>query len=139
VVEVASTRAYDIMTTDVLTVTPDMSVDEARELLFQHSIHGLPVVDHSGRLVGIVSVVDVAGKLGTRVLHIMEHDPVTATEDTPVGQIASLMLTRGIRRVPIVREGSLVGIVGAADVIRAFLDLEEERSAGHTAEETEKV
>jgi CBS domain-containing protein len=139
---VASTRAYDIMTTDVLTATPDMSVDDVRDLLFQHSIHGLPVVDHSGRLVGIVSVVDVAGKLGTRVLHIMEHDPVTATEDASVGEIASLMLTRGIRRVPIVRDGSLVGIVGATDVIRAFLDLEEERRAGRAAVErleSEKV
>lgn len=135
----ASVRAYDIMTKDVLTVTPDMSKDEARDLLFQNGIHGVPVVDHSGRLVGMVSMVDVAGKLGTRVLHIMEHNPVTASEDTSVEEIASLMLTRNVRRVPILREGRLVGIVGAGDIIRAFLDLVEERAAKSTAVDSEKV
>src|SRR5579859_3183672 len=128
-VEMANMRAYDIMTKDVLTVTPDMSKDEARDLLFQHGVHGVPVVDHSGRLVGMVSVVDVAGKLGTRVLHIMEHNPVTASEDASVGELASLMLTRTVRRLPILSGGTLVGIVGVSDIIRAFLDLEEERAA----------
>ncbi len=135
----ASRRAFEIMTRDVLTVTPDMSVAEARDVLFQHGVHGVPVVDHSGRLVGMVSVVDLAGKLGTRVLHIMEHNPVTAPEDAPVGDIASLMLTRRVRRVPILRDGRLAGIVSASDIIRAFLDIEEERAAGRHPAETEKV
>jgi len=132
-------RAYDIMTKDVLTVTPDMSKDEARDLLFQRGVHGVPVVDHSGRLVGMVSVVDVAGKLGTRVLHIMEHNPVTASEDASVGELASLMLTRTVRRLPILSGGTLVGIVGVSDIIRAFLDLEEERAAERSVVESEKV
>jgi CBS domain-containing protein len=138
-VEVATVRAYDIMTKDVLTVTPDMSKDDARDLLFEHRVHGAPVVDHLGRLVGMVSVVDLAGKIGTRVLHIMEHNPVTASEDAPAGEIASLMLTRNVRRVPILREGRLVGIVGASDIIRAFLDLLEERAATPAGVEGEKV
>lgn len=135
----ASRRAFEIMTRDVLTVTPDMSVDEARDVLFQHGVHGVPVVDHTGRLVGMVSVVDLAGKLGTRVLHIMEHNPVTASEDAPVGDIASLMLTRRVRRVPILSDGRLAGIVSASDIIRAFLDIEEERAAGRPPAETDKV
>jgi CBS domain-containing protein len=126
------------MTKDVLTVTPDMSRDAARDLLLEHGVHGVPVVDYAGRLVGMVSVVDLAGKLGTRVLHIMEHNPVTASEDASVGEIASVMLARNIRRVPIVREGRLVGIIGASDVMRAFIDLLEERAAP-TAVESEKV
>jgi tRNA nucleotidyltransferase (CCA-adding enzyme) len=134
----ANVRAYDIMSKDVLTVTPDMSKDEARRMLFQSGVHGVPVVDHSGRLVGMVSVVDLAGKLGTRVLHIMEHNPITAPEDATAGEIASLMLTRNVRRVPILREGRLVGIVGASDIIRALLDLLEERAAPAPVE-TEKV
>jgi CBS domain-containing protein len=138
-VDVASVRAHDIMTEDVLTVTPDMSKDEARDLLFQHGVHGVPVVDHSRRLVGMVSMVDLAGKLGTRVLHIMERNPVTATEDAPAGDVASLMLTRGVRRVPILRDGRLVGIVGAGDIIRAFLDLLEERAAERAAAGDDKV
>jgi len=135
---VATVRAYDIMTKDVLTVTPDMSRDAARDLLLEHGVHRVPVVDYAGRLVGMVSVVDLAGKLGTRVPHIMEHNPVTASEDASVGEIASVMLARNIRRVPIVREGRLVGIIGASDVMRAFIDLLEERAAP-TAVESEKV
>ena len=120
-------QAHDVMTTDVLTVTPDMSVDEARDLLFRNHIHGVPVVDHSGRLVGMVSFVDLAGRFGTRILHIMQRDPVTASEDSPIGEIATSMLTHKIRRVPIVRGTQIVGIVSASDVIRALLDLHEER------------
>jgi CBS domain-containing protein len=96
-------------------------------------------VDHARRLVGMVSMVDLAGKLGTRVLHIMERNPVTATEDAPAGDVASLMLTRGVRRVPILRDGRLVGIVGAGDIIRAFLDLLEERAAERAAAGDDKV
>jgi CBS domain-containing protein len=125
-------RASDIMTKDVITVTPEMSLDEARVLLLRHRIHGMPVVDHSGRLVGIVSTVDLVDKLGTVVLHIMEPHPVTAAEDASVAELASLMLTRGINRVPILRNGRLVGIVCASDVMRAFVDLEKERAAGRT-------
>ncbi len=119
-------QAVDIMTRDVLTLTPDMSVDEARDLLFRNHIHGAPVVDHSGRLVGMVSVVDLAGRFGTRVLHIMRGDPVTASEDSPIGDLAASMLTRKIRRIPVVRGAQVVGIVSASDVIRTLLALHEE-------------
>jgi CBS domain-containing protein len=119
--------AHEVMTKDVLTLTPDMSVDEARDLFFRNHIHGAPVVDHSGRLVGMVGFVDLAGQFGTRVLHIMRRDPVTAAEDTPIGEIAASMLTHEIRRIPIVRGTQVVGIIGASDVIRALLDLYEGR------------
>ena len=119
--------AHEVMTKDVLALTPDMSVDEARDLFFRNHIHGAPVVDHSGRLVGMVSFVDLAGQFGTRVLHIMRRDPVTAVEDSPIGEIATSMLTHEIRRIPIVRGTQVVGIVGASDVIRALLDLYEGR------------
>ncbi len=135
----ANKRAYDIMTQDVVTVTPDMSVDEARDLLFHNNVHGLPVVDHSGRLVGVVSVVDIAGKFGTRVLHVMERNPVTASEDTPAGEVASLMLSRRISRVPVLRDGRLVGIVGASDIIRAFVELDKEYAASLRPAEAQKV
>lgn len=118
-------RAYDIMTKDVLTVTADMSVDEVRDRFFHHRIHGAPVVDTSGTLIGMVSFVDLAGGLGRRVLHVMRRDPVTASEDASVGELASLMLNHKIRRIPIVRDQQLVGIVTASDVIQALLDLHE--------------
>jgi CBS domain-containing protein len=138
-VTVANTRASDIMTRDVITVTPEMSLDELHEAISRNGIHGVPVVDHSGRLVGMVGVDDLAGKFGTVVLHIMERHPVTAPEDAPVGEIASLMLTRRISRVPILRDGRLVGIVCASDIIRAFVDLEKERAGGRIPVEHAKA
>jgi CBS domain-containing protein len=74
------------------------------------------------------SVVDLAGQFGTRVLHIMRRDPVTAVEDSPIGEIARSMLTHEIRRIPIVRGTQVVGIVSASDVIRPLLDLYEGRA-----------
>ncbi len=121
------------MTTDVITLTADMSLDEVRERFFHHRIHGAPVVDSSGKLIGMVSFVDLAGGLGRRVLHVIRRDPVTALEDSSIGEIASLMLTHEIRRIPILRDQRIVGIVGASDVIRALLDLHE--AAGSATEE----
>ncbi len=118
-------RADEIMTKGVITLTPDMSVEEARDLLFHQRIHGAPVVDHSGRLVGMLSVVDLAGRLGRRVLHVMRTDLVTAPADADVGRLASLMLDHHVRRIPIVRDGQLLGIVSASDVIQGLLALHE--------------
>ncbi len=118
-------RAYDIMTKDVLTLTADLSVDEVRDRFFRYRIHGAPVVDSSGKLIGMVSFVDLAGRLGRRVLHVMSRDPVTASEDASIGEIAALMLDHKIRRIPIVRDKHIVGIVSASDVIQALLDLHE--------------
>ncbi|HBZ68984.1 MAG TPA: hypothetical protein DEP35_04240 [Deltaproteobacteria bacterium] len=131
-------RAYDIMTKDVLTVTADMSVDEVRDRFFHNRIHGAPVVDTSGTLIGIVSFVDLAGGLGRRVLHVMQRDPVTASEDASVEALASLMLAHKIHRIPIVHDRRLVGIVAASDIIQALLDLRG-ASGAETAEAEEKV
>ncbi|HYM90497.1 MAG TPA: CBS domain-containing protein, partial [bacterium] len=96
-------------------------------------IHGAPVVDHSGGLVGMLSLVDLAGRLGTRVLHVMRTDLVTASEDADVGHLASLMLAQRVRRIPIMRGSRLVGIVSASDLIQGLLELHE--AAGVREEE----
>lgn len=115
-------EARDIMSKDVIVLTPDMDVQEAADLLVRYRIHGAPVVDAAGMLVGMVSLVDLVGKPGGTVRDIMSPDPAVAMEDTPVEELAQLMLDEMVRRVPIVRGGQVVGIVSASDIVRVYLD-----------------
>jgi CBS domain-containing protein len=115
-------EARDIMSKDVIVLTPDMDVQEAADLLVRYRIHGAPVVDEKGMLVGMVSLVDLVGKAGGTVREIMTPDPVVAMEDTPVEELAQLMLDEMVRRVAIVRGGQVVGIVSASDIVRVYLD-----------------
>lgn len=118
-------EARDIMTRDVLTLPPDLSVREAVEQLLHYRIHGAPVVDRSGQLVGMVSFVDLAARSTGLVRDVMNASPVTASVDTPVDEIAAMMLDEMVRRVPIVEAGRIAGIVSASDIIQVFLNLHE--------------
>ena len=117
--------ARDIMTKDVLTLVPDMSVRDAVDQLLHYRIHGAPVVNRSEQLVGMVSFVDLAARSTGRVRDVMNPDPVTASEDTPLEEIAAMMLDQMVRRIPIVEAGRVVGIVSASDIIQVFLNLHE--------------
>lgn len=125
--------AQDIMTTDVVTVTPEMPVNEIGAVLVDHRIHGAPVVDENGRLLGMVSLVDLVGRTGDTAEDVMTPDPICAFEDTPVDELASAMLDQAVRRIPIVRDGAVVGIVSASDIIALFLNLHEGASQPQSA------
>jgi len=115
--------AADIMTRDVISVVPDMTVAETSELLTRYRIHGAPVVDAAGQLVGMVSLVDLVGRVGEKVTDIMTSDPVSAAQDASVEEVAGMMLDQMVRRLPIVEGGRVIGIVSASDIIRVFLNL----------------
>jgi CBS domain-containing protein len=145
-------RAHQIMSRPVVTVTPDTPTVEAARLMLLHHIGGLPVVDAAGELVGIVSDGDfiraaVAGPgrrrgrwLGllmnrdhstSELLHvagrvvgdIMTPDPVTVTEDATLADIAQTMEDGNVKRVPVVDDGHVVGILSYADFVRTLADL----------------
>jgi len=118
-------EAREIMSKDVVAVAPDMLVSEAADLLLRYRIHGAPVVDEADQLVGMVSFMDLAARRGKTVRDVMAPDPVTATEDAPVEEVAATMLDQMVRRVPIVRGGRVVGVVSASDIIQVFLNLHE--------------
>jgi CBS domain-containing protein len=118
-------EAREIMSKDVVAVAPEMLVDEAADLLLRYRIHGAPVVDGADQIVGMVSFTDLAARRGQMVREVMAPDPVCASEDTPVEEVAAMMLDQTIRRVPIVRDGRVVGIVSASDIIQVFLNLHE--------------
>jgi CBS domain-containing protein len=119
-------EAREIMSKDVVAVVPGMPLAEAADLLMHYRIHGAPVVDDAGQLVGMLSLVDLAGRIGRNVRDIMASQPLSAPEDAPIEEVAAMMLEQMVRRVPIVRGGRVVGIVSASDIIQLFLNLHEQ-------------
>ncbi len=114
--------ARDIMTSNVCTIRPESSAQEAAQLLSQKRISGLPVVNPDGRIIGIVTEADIISKVnreGLFVADIMSHEVIAVEEETSVSEIASLLSKRRIKRVPVVEKGKLVGIVSRADIVNA--------------------
>jgi CBS domain-containing protein len=117
--------ASDIMTRKVATIHPGASVQEAAQLLDQKRISGAPVVDPDGKIIGIITEADIISKVdreGLYVSDIMSHDVIAVDEETPVGEIAALLTERKIKRVPVVENGKLVGIVSRADIVHAVAE-----------------
>ena len=146
-------RAMDVMTTNVITVVPDTSVQALATLLSERGISGVPVVDKDGLLVGIVSEGDLLHRAetgterrtqrrrsrwldtfaadqeaardyvkahGRSVQEIMTREVISVSDTTELADIATLLETKRIRRVPVVRDGKLVGIVSRANLVRAL-------------------
>jgi CBS domain-containing protein len=145
-------RAADVMTPNVVTVDPEMSVQKLAALLSERGISGAPVVDSAGSMIGIVSEGDLLhrAELGTEkrderrkrswwlehyaagaaqdyvkshgrtVNDIMSHDVISVTDDASLADVAMLLETRRIKRVPVTRDGKLVGIISRANLVRAL-------------------
>jgi CBS domain-containing protein len=142
-------RAMDVMTRDVITVGPNTSVSEIAGLFLRRRISGVPVVDSDGKLLGLVSEGDLVRRVetgtdarrswwldlltdsdeqaatyaktrGKKAEDVMTPNVVTATETTPLRDIAALMERHRIKRVPIVRDGKVVGIVSRANLIQGL-------------------
>ncbi len=128
-------EAREIMTTDVVSLSPEMPVEDAGEVLLHYRIHGAPVIDTHGQLVGMVSVVDLVGRIGATVADVMTPEPVVSSADATVEDLAGIMLDQMVRRIPILEGGRVVGIVSASDIIRVFLNLHE-KPARSDKEET---
>ncbi len=141
--------AKDIMTTNVITVTPDVSVEEIAQLLMNNGISAVPVVNSGGDLVGLVSEGDLMRRRenetegrhawwlnllgsaqeraedyikthGRRAEDVMTRKVVTVGENTSVGEIAQLLERRHIKRVPVVRDGKIVGLVSRANLLHGL-------------------
>src|SRR5437868_11995360 len=120
--ECATMIARDIMTRKVCTIHPEASAQEAAQLLDQMRISGLPVVDEDGKIIGIITEADIISKVdreGLGVAEIMSNEVIFVSEETSVSEIAMLLTDRKIKRVPVVNDGKLVGIVSRADIVHA--------------------
>lgn len=140
-------RAYvnDIMTTDVVTVRADTSYRDMVALLHERRISGLPVVDDDRKVIGVVSEADLLAPVVTvtgtpnrwphrkqvtaasTAADLMSHPAVTTSPDEPVRNVARLMASRRLRRLPVVdREGRLVGILSRGDLLSVFARADQE-------------
>jgi predicted transcriptional regulator len=111
-------KAREIMTREVISVLDEATIEDAARLLARNRISGLPVVNASGMLVGLISEHDLIAKAGRRVSDIMSRGVITVSPDTEVEQVQLLLTNQRIRRVPVVEDGKAVGIVSRSDLVR---------------------
>jgi CBS-domain-containing membrane protein len=120
--EQAAVPVREIMTGDVETTTPETTIAELARQLLDGGYSGMPVVDAEGNLVGMVSEYDVISKRGATVGEIMSRGVISVPEDAGTDQVAGIMGLHGIRRVPVVRDGRLIGITSRTDLLRLFVE-----------------
>jgi CBS domain-containing protein len=145
-------KAADVMVSRVITVTPDTPVEKIARILLSNRISAVPVVNDIGTLVGIVSEGDLIHRVeagterqyswwlklvsdknamardylkshATRAADVMTKRVITAPPDMPLAELASLLERHRIKRVPIVQDGALVGIVSRANLLQALAAL----------------
>ena len=142
-------KTADVMVSTVITVPPEASVQDVANILMTNRISAVPVVTAGGDLVGIISEGDLIRRVETdtdhrrswwielllgrgplaaeyvkshsrKVSDLMSRDVITASPDTPLRDVAGLLEKNGIKRVPIVADGKLVGIVSRANLVQAL-------------------
>ena len=145
-------KAADVMKHRVVTIDPGTTVGEAAQLMLKHAISGLPVVDRSGALVGMVTEGDLLrrtetgterrrphwlefligpGRLASEYVHthgrkieeVMTRKVVTITPATPLEDVVALMEKHRIKRLPVLEHGKIAGIVSRANLLHALAHL----------------
>lgn len=147
-------RVKDIMTRNVITVSPEATLKEIAGLLVKHSVSSVPVCDEAGQVVGIISERDLLRPFGKTLAQrrdwwisalaqgndlepqfemligvdqhhaalLMTKPVKTTTEETELAELAETMSENNIKRLPVLRDRRLVGIVSRADVVRAIAE-----------------
>ncbi len=120
-------KAKDVMTKNVVTIKADILLKDAIRILVGKGISGVPVVDDSGKVTGILSEKDIinymfSGNLNTAVVsEAMTKNIISMTSDTDLDKVALLISEKKFRRVPIIDNGKLTGIISRRDIIRSLL------------------
>jgi CBS domain-containing protein len=147
--------AKNIMTSNVITVTPETSIGELSKILLGNKVSGVPVIDKEGKLMGIISEADIIREdikvpfpfyfdplmisgyiadfekynedikdyLDIKVEQIMKRRVKTANPLTPVSEVADIMISNGVNRIPVVDEDKkVIGIITRADIIKSMIE-----------------
>ena len=146
-------RVQELMTAPVLTIGPEASLKDAAAILVERGISGMPVCDGENQVIGVISEGDILYKeqgprtrrkggalawladgrsapslkaMAQSVREAMTSPPLTVSPWSGVSEAARLMIERGVNRLPVVKDGELVGIVTRTDLVRAFARTDEE-------------
>jgi len=140
-------KVSELMTREVMTIPPEMSVREAAKILFEKRISGLPVVDEGRKIVGMITEKEIIGmalpqlveQLGDfdyilneepfvkkiaeadkiKVKDVMRREVLCVSEDVPIAEAARLMIAKKIRRIPVLdKSKKLAGIIARADIVK---------------------
>ena len=103
-------KVKEIMTAPVVSAEPDTATADVVQLLTRHRISGVPVIDETGAVVGLVSEYDLLVRQGATAREVMSATVISVTEDTDVEDVRTLLIDMRIRRVPVVAGQRLVGI-----------------------------
>lgn len=157
--------AADVMVCNVITVRADTSVEKIAETLLANRISAVPVVNEAGGLVGIVSEGDLIHRVeagterhrswwlelltGKEILarefvksharkaaDVMTRPVITVKPGTPLGELASLLEKHRIKRVPVVNDGKIVGIVSRANLVQALVRIGNEAAPAASVEDS---
>ena len=112
--------AQDVMTRDIITVRPSVKIKDLAMILIRNQISGAPVADKKGKILGIVSEADIVAKRGKDAKAIMSKKVISVPLDASVEEIARVMTTHAIKRLPVMDNGKMIGIVSRADVVNAL-------------------
>jgi CBS domain-containing protein len=124
----AMLTAGAIMTTNIVTSRPNVSIEAAIDTLLSQEISGLPVTDDDGRLVGVITEFALLAVAYDRrvknhtVSQHMTRDIIAVDIDDPISRVADLCIVHRVRRVPVMKDGRLVGIISRRDVLRALIE-----------------
>lgn len=145
-------KASDVMTTKVISIRPDATLSEMIKLMLDHRISGLPVVSEDGKLVGVVTEGDCLRRAetgtevkrsfwrdlltgsetlaneyirthGRKVSEVMTCDPISVSPDTELSEVIHIMEKNRIKRVPVVKDGAVVGILSRANLLQTLSGL----------------
>ena len=159
-------RASDVMTSNVISVSPDMTVREVARIFVDNGISGAPVLDPDGHIAGMISEGDLLrrSEIGTeertrtswldlwsasheardyikthavKVRDVMTPGVVSVQPETPLGEVAGILETRRIKRVPVMKAGRLVGILSRANLVQALASVPDEPSTDVTLSDGE--
>jgi CBS domain-containing protein len=154
-------RVKDVMATEVVTLKPEASIREAAKLFVELHISGAPVVDARGEVVGMISegdllhrqeldtdaprrshwlsfffsaseAADYVKSHARAIGDVMSRNVISVDENTPLQDVANLFESRRIKRVPVLRDGKLVGIVSRANLVQALASAPEEEASEST-------
>jgi CBS domain-containing protein len=144
-------KTSEVMTRSVVTIAPNATIQDAIRLMLGQRISGLPVVDGDGQIVGILTEGDLLRRTetgtawhypgwlnflrgpahsaddfvrshGRYVEEVMTREVQCATENTPLDEVVELMEKRHLKRLPVVRDGKLVGVISRSDLLRALAE-----------------